>query len=81
MRTAIIQGVCEDGRVELDERPAGVHRARVLVTFLPPEDVGEADRSAARRERFLKRLERGVDFGTDPLPTRDELHAGRIGQF
>jgi hypothetical protein len=33
------------------------------------------------RQSFLERLRRGVDFGTTPLPTREELYADRLRNF
>ena len=35
-----VEGVYQDGKVELKEYPAGVQRARVLVTFLTEEEEG-----------------------------------------
>ena len=39
-----VEGIYEDGSIELQERPLGVKRARVLVTFLPedlPKNEGQ----------------------------------------
>ncbi|MEX0715898.1 MAG: hypothetical protein WD066_04890 [Planctomycetaceae bacterium] len=48
-----IEGVYEDGKIELRELPPGVHRARVLVTFLPEE----------RKEKSGKRIRLGQFAG------------------
>ncbi len=78
MALQAIEGIYEDGKVELQERPKGVRKARVLVTFLPEEDGSAEEQRAALRRQFLERLQRGVDFGTEPVPTREELHADRL---
>ncbi len=36
---------------------------------------------AALRQKFLARLQRGVDFGTEPLPSREERYADRLRRF
>ena len=47
---ATVQGIFENGRVELREDPPRVERARVIVTFLPEEPTAaEAAPSAANR--------------------------------
>jgi hypothetical protein len=80
MELFAVDGVYENGRVELDEQPPKKDRARVRVTFIPT--LAETDaRRAALAQRFLRRLERGVDFGTEPLPKREELYADRIARF
>ena len=66
-----IEGTYEDGRIELEEQPEGVRRARVLVTFLAPErgvDVGDAT------AQLLARMRAGLDLGGAPYPSREELH-------
>ena len=66
-----IEGTYEDGRIELEEKPEGVRRARVLVTFLAPErDVAVSDATA----RLLARMEADLDLGGPPYPSREELH-------
>lgn len=77
MAVLTLEGTYRDGKVELDEMP-GIDEARVLVTFLPEaQSQTEADRKEALRRRFLARMRRGVDFGTEPLPTREDLYAER----
>jgi hypothetical protein len=34
-----VEGIYKDGKVELSEPPPEISRARVLVTFLGPEDI------------------------------------------
>ena len=34
-----VEGIYKDGKVELSETPPAISEARVLVTFLVPEDV------------------------------------------
>ncbi len=80
MPVLTVEGTYREGKVELAEKPSGVSEARVLVTFLP-EQVTVAPGKEALRQRFLARLQRGVDFGAEPLPTREELYAERVGRF
>lgn len=74
-----IEGIYENGRIQLMETPTDVQKARVMVTFLP-KDVkpDEPAFQEALRQKFMQRLRKGVDFGTEPLPTREELYADRL---
>ncbi len=74
-----VEGVYEDGRIELAETPQGIQKSRVTVTFWQEPD--ERQRVDELRQRFLARLRRGVDFGSEPLPNREELYANRIDRF
>ena len=65
-----IEGTYEDGRIELEEKPEGVRRARVLVTFLAPERGDVSDATA----QLLARMRAGLDLGGAPYPSREELH-------
>ena len=59
-----LEGLYEDGKVELKEHPPGVTRARVVVTFLPDADA--AAKETARRAaaaRMIARMNEGIDFG------------------
>jgi|HubBroStandDraft_4_1064222.scaffolds.fasta_scaffold312725_2 hypothetical protein len=76
-----IAGIYENGRIELGEKPRGVTKANVMVTFLEEETVSTDTHREDLRQRFLARLARGVDFGTDPLPTREEIYADRLTKF
>ena len=80
MPVLTVEGTYREGKVELAETPDGIREARVLVTFLPEQETGARNKEALR-QRFLARLRRGVDFGTQPLPTREELYAERIDRF
>ena len=63
--------------VALQEKPAGVKRARVRVTFLPEsERTGEEARQAARQRAFA-RMKTGIDFGGEKFD-RDELYEDRL---
>jgi len=86
-----IKGVYRDGKVELSEQPAGMaSEVPVLVTFLPTSLVDETyrppgltDEARARREageRFLARLDKGIDLGGPPYPEREELY-DRVNRF
>lgn len=76
-----LEGTYENGRVELVELPEGVTRAKVVVTFLPSNASGDPKEREDLRLRFLARLKRGQDFGTEALPKREELYAERISKF
>ena len=81
MSVRTIEGTYKDGKVELSEMPEGVEEAHVLMTFFPPEHAVDERRREALRLRFLDRLKRGVDFGTEPLPTWEELYAERLDRY
>ena len=76
-----MEGVYQDGKVELAERPDRVYEAaRVLVTFLPlglPRDehvTGENhDRETPRQQAFV-RMKEGFRLGGPPYPKREELY-------
>lgn len=48
MDALVLEGVYENGRIELRERPLGVRRARVRVTFLPESEATEEEARAGR---------------------------------
>lgn len=82
MTLLTIEGVYQDGKIELDTPPAGIgDGTRVLVTFLSPELARERDDQAREREqarlaageRLMARLREGIPFGGPPYPKREEL--------
>lgn len=76
MDALVLEGIYEDGKIELHEQPAGVKRARVRVTFLPePEAAEEAAREAARQRAFA-RMRAGIDFGGEKFD-REEIEGVR----
>jgi hypothetical protein len=72
-----VEGIYQNGRVELAEIPAGVDRSRVMVVFL--NDGGEqttlrpGEREALRQAAFAQMRE-GIDLGGPPYPKREELY-------
>ena len=84
MAFVTVEGVYKDGRVELEEKPAGLDEAvRVLVTFLPANGVerateaGPKEHTQAREElrrQAFEQMERGVDLGGPPYPRREQLY-------
>jgi hypothetical protein len=83
MALLTIEGVYEDGKVELHEQPSRIPpRTRVLVTFLSEEGRdARADelleRQRKRREaaeRLLARMREGISFGGPPYPKREDLY-------
>ena len=69
-----VEGIYEDGEVELLERPEGLQRARVIVTFLlPPSSEPSREREEARN-RMLNRMREGIALGGPPYPKREEIY-------
>ena len=84
MSLLAVEGVYQDGKVELSEKPPGVERARVVVTFLPDAVEGEApERERTRQEaveRMLARMRAGIDFGGEKF-NRDEVYEERMREL
>ena len=76
-----IEGHYKNGRIDLAEIPADIREANVIVTFLPPIQQEQKTASEVLRQKFLSRLEQGIDFGSAPLPTREEIYADRIDRY
>ena len=86
MALLTLEGVYEDGKIEFSETLAPVKRARVMVTFLPDQPTnatlpGDQAKQREGGKRLVELLQRGVEFGTEPLPSREELYADRIDRF
>ena len=80
MAKLTIKGIYEDGKIELEEMPTGVKRARVRVTFLPESAADDkAERSAARLRAF-DRMRVGIDFGGEKF-NRDEIYEVRMAEL
>ena len=82
MALLTVEGVYENGTIQLAEEPTGVQRARVVVTFLPAaaaehSEVARGETVLQRRreagDRLLARLEPGIDFGGGEF-NREELY-------
>jgi hypothetical protein len=83
MALLAVEGVYENGKIELAEKPEGVEHARVVVTFLPDEQTVMAEAKERERkeamERLFARMERGFDFGGGPYyANREELYEERL---
>ena len=76
-----LDGIYKNGKVELCEPACGVDEPRVTVTFLDTDAKKSAERREELRQRFFARLRRGVDFGDEPISTREELYADRLNRF
>jgi len=81
MALLTVEGIYKDGRVELTERPEHIHEAaRVLVTFLPPNDgrentmMGESQDRETLRQQAFARMKEGIHLGGPPYPKREELY-------
>jgi len=76
-----VDGIYEDGKIQLLETPAGIpHGARVRVTLADPNVpivesglAGNAEREALRQRAFA-RMKTGLHLGGPPYPKRDELY-------
>jgi hypothetical protein len=77
MALLAVEGIYENGRVELAEIPAGVDRSRVMVVFLndgsEQKTLRPAEREAHRQAAFAQMRE-GNDLGGPPYPKREELY-------
>ena len=73
-----VEGLYENGRVELVERPVGIERAKVYVTFMEAAVLGapEAAEGAPNEaiEQWIASLREGLALGGPPYPKRDELY-------
>ncbi len=73
--------IYEDCRIELEELPANVKRARVRVTFLPEiELTEEAEDREAARQRALARMRTGINFGGEKF-NREEIYEERMREL
>jgi hypothetical protein len=75
MALITIEGVYENGKVELTETPAGVERAKVVVTFLP--DVIAGRTKSVRTERSSQIQSENAPQAGEHYPTalQDEYEA------
>lgn len=69
-----VEGIYEDGEIELLERPEGLQRARVIVTFLPSAPAEPSREREEARERMLNQMREGIDLGGPPYPKREEIY-------
>jgi hypothetical protein len=84
MALLAVEGIYQDGKVELWEKPEGVARARVVVTFLPDGEELEPGAGAAAREsarqRAFARMREGIDFGGEKF-NREEVYEERMREL
>jgi hypothetical protein len=76
-----VEGISKDGKVELSKRPEHIEPiARLLVTFLPAEDIPSTAEVSATIEReslgqrAFARMREGIPLGGSPYPKREELY-------
>lgn len=75
-----VEGTYRDGKVVLDDRPSFAQDdARVLVTFAPASEDGEAARQKAL-ERLLAGMDAGFKLGGAPYLTREEIYDERTNR-
>jgi hypothetical protein len=75
-----VEGVYENGQVKLAEKPAGVDRARVTVTFLPEDENDARLKRQAAGKRLLQDMKRGLSFGGIKFD-RDEIYEERMDEL
>ena len=80
MALLAVEGVYENGKVELAEQPADVQKARVVVTFLPEDTVTEEERRRLAGERLLASMHKGINFGGEKFD-RNEVYEERIDEL
>jgi hypothetical protein len=81
MDIVVVEGTYEDGKIELEEQPAGIVRARVRVMFLPEaETAATADSREAARQRAFKRMKDGINFGGEKF-NREEIYEERMREL
>ncbi len=80
MALLTLEGIYEDGKIELKERPVGVKRARVQVTFLPESKSSEEEAREAARRRAFARMREGIDFGGEKF-NREEIYEERMREL
>jgi len=60
-----VEGVFRDGKIELNETPAGLNRARVIVTFLPADGPIDLASAGMTREQAAELRDRLRTFAED----------------
>jgi hypothetical protein len=79
----VLDGIYENGAVVLREKPNGITRARVKVTFLPEEPVDTSLNIATRLEageRLLETMRKGIDFGGERF-SREDMYEDRLKEL
>ena len=61
-----IEGIYENGRVKLAEKPGGVKRAKVIVTFFPEVEAGEEQEGQQASAPIASNETAPVLPGTEP---------------
>jgi len=69
-----VEGLYENGRVELVEQPLGVERAKVYVTFVVEQPGAPKGAPSDTIDEWLAFLREGLALGGPPYPKRDELY-------
>jgi len=80
MALLTVEGVYEDGKIELEKCPADVKRARVLATFVAESETAEEESGLRRREageRLLVSMRQGLNFGGENF-NREEIYEERL---
>lgn len=80
MALVTVEGIYEDGKIELCENPEGVTRSRVMVTFLPNMEasIDMADEDA--RQRAFALMKSGISFGAEKF-NRKEIYEERMREL
>ena len=72
-----IEGLYQDGKIELSESPGDIRRAKVFVVFVSEES--DRPREQLLQEVFA-RMDQGYPLGGGPYLKREEIYdRGRLG--
>lgn len=85
MALTTIEGRYTDGKIELDEQPRNIGKARVIVTFIEDE-TDQAQQEQERKESIAKMVATmrsgiGSKTGGPYYTDREELYAERTAQL
>jgi hypothetical protein len=69
-----VEGLYENGCVELAERPPGVDRAKVYVTFVVDRSGSAKGAQGDAVDAWLAFLHEGLALGGPPYPKREDLY-------
>lgn len=72
MALLTLEGVYDSGKITFEEEPTSLKRSRVVVTFLPDEEItGDDEQRHVAAERMIDRMRRGVNFGGQGIKRED----------
>jgi hypothetical protein len=69
-----VEGIYQNGKVELSEKPEGLDTARVVVVFVSESPGTEQGEHKLAVSELLADLKRGYHLGGTPYLKREDLH-------